>query len=561
MRIVTENPGTAGRHVTASADRTLALHDYIAVVRHRKWIIIAAVILAPLAAILYSLAQTPVYEGSAKVLLSRENLANTLTGAADPNGAVENQTLMQTQADVARVPEIAKRVIDDLGIEDMTPGQFLDQSSVSAAESSEILTFAFRDDDQGLAAAAATAYAHEYVDYRHQIDAAPLRGAREQVTKRLEQLSAAGEEGSSLYASLAKRDQELATREALQTSNANVIQSADGASQVLPRTTLNAVGGLLFGIVVGLGLAFLREALDTRVRSADQVGERLGIPLLARIPEPPKKLREEAKLVSVAEPRGGGAEAFRMLRTNIEFATLDRDVNSIMVTSALDREGKSTTVANLAVAFARAGRHVILVDLDLRRPYVDRFFDLQGTPGVTQVILGRAELEGALTRVPIMPDDRDEPSRDPDGIGSPQAYTSDTNGAGGQLEVLTSGPIPPDPGEFVATRKLATMLDQLRKRADLVLIDSPPLLQVGDAMTLSSGVDAVVLVTRLKILRRGPVSEAHRLLDTMRARKLGFVVTGAQTEHGYYGYGYGFGAGRALADEPQREGNLRVGHG
>ena len=157
--------------------------------------------------------------------------------------------------------------------------------------------------------------------------------------------------------------------QALQTPAASVVRQADGAVLTQPKTLRNVVLGLVVGLVLGLGLVFLREALETRARTAEEVSARLGgLPLLGRVPEPPRRLRRAGRLVMLEEPASVQAEAFRMLRAKLDFVTLDRDVRTIMVTSALEQEGKSTTVANLAVAFARAGKRVALVDLDLRRP-------------------------------------------------------------------------------------------------------------------------------------------------------------------------------------------------
>jgi non-specific protein-tyrosine kinase len=226
------------------------------------------------------------------------------------------------------------------------------------------------------------------------------------------------------------------------------------------------------------------------------------------------------------EPNDDQAEAFRMLRTNLEFANLDRGARTIMVTSAVASEGKSTTVANLAAALARGGRHVVLVDLDLRKPSLHKFFDLGGKPGLTQVALGRARLEEALVQVPIL-----------DGSSN----VARLNGAGripGTLEVLGTGPLPPNPGEFVGTRALQDVLASLASRAHLVLIDAPPLLSLGDALALTAKVDALFVVSRLKVVKRNLVDELKRVLDTCRAHKLGFVVTGANADSSY-GYGYG----------------------
>jgi Mrp family chromosome partitioning ATPase len=279
-------------------------------------------------------------------------------------------------------------------------------------------------------------------------------------------------------------------------------------------------------VILGLGLAFLRDALDTRVRAAEDVAARLDLPLLARIPEPPRRLQRADELVLFKEPTSVRSEAFRMLRTNIEFAGLDHDMRSIMITSALEREGKSTTISNLAIVAARAGRRVVLVDLDLRRPRLDKFFKLEGQPGLTNVVLGHATLEQATARVAITGDSPDAPAE-----GNGHARVE------GILDVIPSGPMPPDPGEFVATTSLASILETLPDRYDLVLIDAPPVLHVGDALTLATKVSALLIVTRLPAMRRPILNELSRVLDTCPTRKLGFVLSGAQTEGGY-GQGY-----------------------
>ena len=168
-----------------------------------------------------------------------------------------------------------------------------------------------------------------------------------------------------------------------------------------PRPKRAAALGILLGLVVGIGLMFTVEALDTRVRSGTEIVERLRLPLLARISAPPRKLAGTDELVMLAQPTGKHGESFRMLSTNLDFATLSGNAKTILVTSAVSKEGKSTTAANLAVVLARSGRRVALVDLDLRRPYLNRFFRLPGTPGITDVALGRVALETAMTPVDL----------------------------------------------------------------------------------------------------------------------------------------------------------------
>ena len=267
--------------------------------------------------------------------------------------------------------------------------------------------------------------------------------------------------------------------------------------------------------------------------------------MLASLPAPPRQLGDERRLVMLEAPTELGAEAIRMLRTNLEFAALGKKAQMIMVSSALEKEGKSTTLANLAVALARSGQRVILADFDLRRPVVDQFFGVDARPGVTDVAVGHADLDEALRSAPISAPAAGLATRPSNGHGSTDdPYPSlETAPSQGSLHVLTSGPIPPDPGEFVSTDRVAEILASLRERADLVLIDVPPLLHVGDAMVLSAKVDAVLLVARMGALQRPMVDELKRIVDSMPAATLGFVVTGTESQMGY-GYGY---AARAYA--------------
>lgn len=527
-----------------------SLRDYLNIARRRKWIILQAAIVLPIAAALYSSSHPPAYQGSAKVLLSRQNLATQLTGVQDPNQFVQDQTLVQTQASLARIPEIARRAIEALGLHSMTPHQFLVQSTVAASPNADLLTFNFINSDPGLANRAATAYAMAYTQYRRGLDTASLESARREVANRISQLVAQGDGHGSLYASLVEREQQLRTMEALQTGNASVVQTADRATKVGPRPLRAALIGLFLGLVLGAAMALLWETLDTRVRSAEEVAERLSLPLLSRIPEPPKRLRIEDRLAMLEEPTGLDSEPYRLLRTNLDFSRLGRDVRSVVISSAVEQEGKSTTIANLAVALARGGQHVILVDLDLRRPYLERFFELGDRPGITQVALGRVDLEDALVDIEIAqarPTARLRPRYD-------ESVHDANAGVSGRLQVLSAGPIPPDPGEFVASLALTQLLSEMRGMADIVLVDAPPLLRVGDAMVLSAKVDAIMLVTRLEKVRRPMLTELERMLDAAPTHPLGFVITGAEAEQGYgYGYGYGYNYGYQPRDASERE--------
>jgi len=507
------------------------LRDYLQVVRRRRWVILLALVVGPLAAVTLAMRQQPLYSASAEVLLSRQNLANSLTGAQDPTLYLQAERYAQTQADLAEVGEVAQRTLDALALDDRTAQNLLDEVSVKALANADILSFRALDPSPTLAAQIATEYARQYTQYRKEIDTAALERAEGEVQRQMHSLESAGKTEGALYGSLVDKLQQLKTMEALQTSNAFLFRPADPGVKVQPRPARSALLGLVLGLFAGLGVAFLWEALDTRVRTAESVAEHLGLSLLARLPAPPRRFSGSDRLLMLDEPTNEQAEAFRLLRTNLEFANLDRGARTIMVTSAVAGEGKSTTVANLAVALARGGRHIVLVDLDLRKPSLHKFFDLEGHPGLTQVALGRAALEDALVRIDLG-----------DGVTASSGNLKQLNGPGrvpGTLEVLGSGPLPPNPGEFVGTRALHDVLAEVASRAHLVLVDAPPLLSLGDALALTAKVDALFVVSRLKLVKKQLVDELKRVLATCRAAKLGFVVTGTNADSAY-GYGYGY---------------------
>jgi polysaccharide biosynthesis transport protein len=520
--------------------------DYVRVVRRRKWLILSIAVLFPMAALLYSMERSPLYRASAEVLINRTTFVADVTGGAQGTFNQQPDRIAKTEASVAEVPAVAERVLDAAGVTDLTVEEFLAQSSATATPDADLLVLSVEAPDPERAALLATTYAREFTDYRKELDTAAIRGARLGIEDRIDELRDDPQRDRALYADLQAKAQQLQTAEALATGNTSVIRepSAAAATKVRPRPLRDALLGAALGLILGTVIAFFRDAIDTRIRSADDIAERLGVPLLARIPEPPRRHQPGKRLVMLADPNGTDAEPFRMLRTNLDFVTLERQARTIMITSASEREGKSTTLANLAVALARTGKNVVLVDLDLRRPFLDALFGLEGRPGVTNVVLEEATIDEALSQV-WAAQEEDAPLAEPvDPSSSTRkrraGSTQENNGRaplGGVLHVMTSGPRPPNPGEFVATKTVGKLLAELRKRADIVLVDAPPLIGIGDAMSISSKVEGTVIVTRMNVLTRPQAAELHRLLETSPAAPLGFVITGAEQDEYHYAYG------------------------
>lgn len=511
------------------------LQDYLQILWRRKWLILQAAVIVPIAAALWARQGETVYNASAGVLMQTANLPANVLAVQDPT-QLNPTRVLQTQIPVARLPVVARRTIQAAGLKGWSASDLLGESSVtSSPDSSDILTFSVTDARAGRAVRLVNEYARQFTRYRRELDTAAIASARDAVKIRIEALAAAGQQRSALYANLVTTEQRLSTLAALQTSRAIVVRPATGAGKQGPAVKRDAVFGLALGLLLGFGLAFIRENLDTRVRAADVVSRQLGLRLLGRVVEPPRRMRRRKRLVTLAEPFGAQSETFRMLAPNIEFANVKLGARLIMVTSALEREGKSTTAANLAVSFARGGARTILLDLDPYGSPLDAFFEPspRSTPlsraGLTDVILGNAPLEAALNKIDVGPGRW--PVQDSSTNGNRSALSS------GRLEIIRWGDGPP---EIAGTSRLAAVFEQLSVRADVVLVDAPPLLRTADALTVSPHMDALLVVVRLNLIRRGTLDDLRRVLDSCPAPKLGFIATGADADAGYTYSGYSY---------------------
>ena len=524
--------------------RLTTLSDYLGVLRRRIWIVILAIVVAVGAAYLVSSRQTPAYEATSQVNVGGSSISSILNPAAHVSSSVVQQNVASA-AQAAHTTPVAAATLRAAGVHGMTAQDLLDETTITPSSTTSFFSIAVTDRFPDRAKLLATTYAETYVSVSNRNAVAGLSSKLSALTTKINQLkkkiareiAAAGNQSAGA-ADQTELQNDLKQQGAYQNgldslaNNNQVAQKATSATKVRPATTRNLAMGFGIGLVIGLILVSLAEALDTRIRHSDDVAQRLGLPLLTRIPIPPRALRKASSLGMLNDESGIQTEAYRKLRINLDFANLSIKARTIMVTSATEQEGKSTTVANLAVALAKAGRRVVLVDLDLRKPFLDRFFDLTGRPGITDVALGHVTLDQAMWSIPI-----------PGADGSPGS---------GSLHVLPSGPMPPNPADLIESSVITEVLLDLAERADVVLLDSAPLLPVADGVVLSNKVDGMLVVVRASTIRRPVLNELQRVLTACPAAKLGFVLTGSDEAEGYgYGYGYG-GYGGAAAPVPAR---------
>lgn len=469
---------SANQHVTPT-DGTIvpSLLDYLRVLARWKLVFLLIFLLVPATAVAVSLSQAPTYQASAEVFLTAEGVRGLQPTYVDPG------RVAQTRAELARVPAVVDQVLDEVPTAGLDRTEFLESSTVSTTLGSDLLTFSVENSDPSLAMQLATEYAHAFTKYQEEL-------------------------GDGI--------------------SAQVVRNADQAPKIGPRTVRNGLIALCLGLVLALIIVFLVDALDTRVRSVDSIRETLGLPLLGRLAAPPSRLRKGNGLVMLADPTSREAEPFRVLRANLEFANAAHGCRTIMITSAVDAEGKSTTVANLAVALARAGRRVVLIDADVGRPHLHRLFRLDERPGLTDLELGDTRLEEALRLIGLTEEDSEADNL----IASIDNLIASMDRTG-RLEVLPGGSGLQDPDELGFENAVGRIIQRVRDRADIVLVDAPPLL-MGHAIALSAHVDAVVVVVRLKALRTSALQDMSQILEASPATKLGFVLAGVDKSEGYW---------------------------
>jgi capsular exopolysaccharide synthesis family protein len=311
-----------------------------------------------------------------------------------------------------------------------------------------------------------------------------------------------------------------------------------------PKTLRNVALGLIVGLILGLILAFALDAFDDSIKSEEDIAKAYpGLPNLGLIPIVETwKDAAAPYLVALRNPSSQATEAYRSLRTATEFARVNRSVRSIVVTSSMDFEGKTATVANLGVAFAKAGQRTLVVSADLRRPR--NFFGFSDKVGLASVALGSATFDEAIEPVVEVPG----------------------------LSYLGTGPLPAEAAEFLSSHKVEEIFRVLRDRFDLVLIDTPPAVLVTDALVMSRYVDAVIVVVAHGRTRRRSLARVRELCLQVNAPVLGTVLNGVATKgadayrHGYgyrygyrrgYGDGYGYGQSAAAGSQPRQD--MRIG--
>jgi capsular exopolysaccharide synthesis family protein len=430
----------------------LDLRDYLRIMRRNWLLIVTFTLLGLLGGGVGNLLVAPTYTAETQLFVAIQN-----SGSVQElqQGNTFSQARVQSYVKTVTTPAVLQPAIDSLGL-DSTAAQLADRVKAGTDLNTVLIRISVSDRSPVQAAAITQAIAASLVD----------------VVESLEQPKTGGSSPVRL----------------------SIIAPATApASPSSPNTKLNLGLGVLLGLTVGLGTAILRSLLDNRIRGEADLHHVTNAPVLGRIAFEPSAAN--SPLLTQTPSQSPRAESFRQLRTNLQFANAAGQAKTIVVTSSLPGEGKSTTAANIAIALSEAGQSVCLVDADLRRPMINEYLGLDRNAGLTTALVGEADVDELL-----------------------QPW-GDTN-----LFVLTSGQIPPNPSELLGSNRMRSLLDRLEDIFDSVIVDAPPLLPVTDAAVLSRHADGVVLVVGTEKVKRQDLQKSVDTLALVDTNLMGIVL-------------------------------------
>lgn len=446
----------------------MELRDYVAVLRKYWRSITAVTVLGVLAATAFNYLITPTYTSTTALFFS-------VSGASSASDLAQGTTFTQKQVEsyvqVATSPLVLQPAISKIPLA-TTPAALAQQIKVTVPTSTSVIEVAVVDHDPATAAAIADAIGSQLVIAVHDLSPDDGRGQKSVV--------------------------------------ATVITPATvPSSPTTPKVAQNLALGLLLGLFLGVGQAILRETLDTRIRTAADVAKVTDAPVIGRIGYDKAAAGRPGLAVDGAD--AGRAEAFRRLRTNLQYLDAGQGRRSFVITSSVADEGKTSTAVNIAGTLAAAGLRVLLIDADLRKPSIGRFLGLEDAVGLSTLLIGRAQLRDVLQ----------------------------TAGVPG-FQVVASGPVPPNPSELLGSVAMSRLIETVTQQYDAVVIDAPPLLPVTDAAILSRMTSGALVVVGSGEVRTPQLAGALESLESVDGRVLGVVLNKLRgTNGGYGGYYYG----------------------
>lgn len=537
------------------------LRHYLAIVLRHRWLIATAMVLGITVALAISLSQTPQYTAETLVVGNSQDLSRMFQTNIEAVNAPQLRSA--TDIETFRSAEVAKLASEKLASEGKPSS--LGSVEINVIGASGVFRTTATNPDPEQAAAIANALTSAFSDFQShanvqrnanlaaqlqpRLDAAVaererLRGDLDRAEEERLRLAQSGKgsvtmSGSSSLATqyevaatnaseLQRAIDELNVQANLQSQNYQVIQRAEPPKvPSSPKTRQDVFLGAVLGLLLGLGGAFLREALDDHVRSPDALEEIVAAPVMGLIPNFDEKRhrllplgrshRRKASAIGLIGNRTAAADAFRRLRTNLQFTGLDQPLKTVGITSPNQDEGKSTITANLAASMAQDAQRVIVVTCDLRKPTLHKTFGTANDCGLSTLLTGKHTLDECLQPVQI----EDTPT---------------------QVWFLPSGPTPPNPAEMLGSQRMRELLADLASRCDIVIVDLPPVLVVSDTCALAGALDGILLIARDGMTKQRGLASSVRSLTQAGGHIIGSIVNcvtrskGPGYAYSYYGY-------------------------
>ncbi len=503
--------------------REFTLSGYLAVLRRQRWLVLAVTLICGAAALGFSLLQKKTYQATASLAVSDPNRDLALTGGTELTAQTPLQLAAAASPQVTR-QEVVNRVKRSLSGA-ASAGALRSSVQVAIDPNSYVIDVTASDRSAARAAAIANAFASADTALTTAESRAQFKSQAAAVQRQLRQIPKTQVATQLQTVETLTRLKNLSSvATPLQVSTVAAVPSSPSS----PKPLRNTVAALIFGLLLGIALATARDALDRRLRHSKDVTQALDHPIVGHI-------RSEAlgHAGSADQPADkldplddSDEESFRILRQNVRYMTAAGDTRTLLVTSAMAEEGKSTVAACLAAANAQAGLRTLLVECDLRRPVLASRFGVKTSPGLTDYLTGHAEPHEILQPIAGL-------GNRTNGNGRGPAHRESSN-----LVCITSGTSVPRPAELLASERFRTFLDEVSKVYDSVILDTAPLLPVADTLSIIPDVASLLVCVRLKRTTRDQARAAQSALDRLPERPVGLVLTNVQeNEDGYY-YGY-----------------------
>lgn len=507
-------------------DGGLDLRGYINLFWHWAWLLGLMAVVAAAAAYFASLQIMPVYQATTRILINEA----PATVKVDYTSALSGDRLASTFSEMISTDPVLQEVIKRLGL-NLTTDKLKKMITVTIVKDTSLLEVQVEDTDAARAAAIANAIVDVFSTQIQEQQASRFVASKQSLEAQLtemdqkiqgltatlsapamndpanlaekDRIETSQTQYQQTYSSLLQSYEQIRLAETQSTSKLIQVEGAKAPIRpVRPNVLQNTLLAAVVGLLAAIGVVVLIEMMDDSLRDPEVVTRQLGLPILGIIAH----ISPDQQIITRDEPRSPVSEAFRSLRTNIQYSGVDKPIRLLLVTSPSPQDGKSTVAANLSVALAQSGKRVALIDADLRRPMVHKIFNATNTRGLSDLFLiPHGNLDGRLQK---------------------------TNVSG--LVVLPSGVVPPNPSELLGSERMREILASLLVEMDMVVLDCPPVLAVTDAVVLSPLADAVIMVAKPGVTRIPILSQAVEQIQRVRAHLIGVVINDVEVKNRHY---------------------------